>query len=293
MKVYKDTWTSSLTSGFPNGTSDTVTRTLFVDFTSDGPGGSIPCSVLPSDYNTRWTSIFDFADDDSLTLAAAGGGAWHSGTSYTTDSFTMPVNNNTGIQYYMFQATTPGTSGSTEPLWSTNCPAKGNTCTGDGGVTWTNIGKVDGQGPGFDVVHFDPHRGCSRDNTRLAKRYRGANEGPNWPSAGTPDPAGQWTTDDAVVGYRMSGSGYTPGTFRQPNRRIHAARRRIVPQQQIRAHRPHERRRNQQHVRERKLHARNPLYLLPRLAEQHRLVFHLQRPDRIHDEQLRGVANRP
>jgi len=206
MRVYKDTWTSSLTGGIPNGTSDSVTRTLLVDFTSDGPGGSIPCSVLPSDYNTRWTSIFDFADDDSLTLAAAGGGAWHSGTAYTTDSFIMPVNNITGIQYYMFQVITPGTAASTEPLWSTNCPAKGNTCTDANGVVYLNIGKVDGQGPGFDVVHFDPHRGCSRDNTRVSKRYRGTNESPNWPNPGTSDAAGQWITDDAVVCYRMGGS---------------------------------------------------------------------------------------
>ena len=210
-KMYKDTWTSSLASGFPNGTSDSVTRTLLVDLTSDN-GGSIPCSILPAGYNVRWTSILDFADDDSFTLAIAGGGPWVANATVTTDTFIQPVNNVSGIQYYMFQYTTPGTAGNTEPLWSTNCPAKGNTCT-DGTAVATNIGSVNGQGPGFDVVHFDPHRGCSRDNTRVSKRYRGTNEGPNWPSAGTPDTAGQWTTDDAVVGYRMSGSSYTPGTF--------------------------------------------------------------------------------
>ena len=41
-KMYKDTWTSSLAVGIPNGTSDSVTRTLLVDLTSDNPAAPSP-----------------------------------------------------------------------------------------------------------------------------------------------------------------------------------------------------------------------------------------------------------
>jgi len=125
----------------------------------------------------------------------------------------MPVNNligGTGGATYMFQASTGTTSG-TEPLWGTNCTTLSSTCT-DGGVTWTNIGKVGGQGNGFDILMFDPARGCRRVNTRVTKIYNGTNEGPNWPASGTADAAGQWITSDAVTQYRMTGS-YTPGAY--------------------------------------------------------------------------------
>jgi hypothetical protein len=226
-QMYKDTITTHFSGGFPDGAGDTITRALMVDFTSDG-GGSTPCSVLPSDYQQRWNGVLDFSDDDSFTMGLAGGGAWHAGTSYTTESFIMPVNNittPTNIQNYMFQATTGGTSGSTEPNWSANCPALGNTCTGDGGVTWTNIGKVNSQGSGFDVVYFSPTRGCTHANTRLGEIYRGTNEGPNWPAPGSADTAGHWITDDAVLCYRMGGTGCgTGGTVNlSDNFTMHAA----------------------------------------------------------------------
>ena len=136
-----------------------------------------------------------------------------------TLNITTPVN----IANFMFQASAGTTSG-TEPNWSSLCATQGSTCT-DGSVTWTNIGKVAGQGPGFDVLHFDPLRGCSRINSRLMKIYRGTNEGVNWPSTGTADPAGQIVTDDAVICFRMGGTNCgTGGTVNLTDKfTLHAA----------------------------------------------------------------------
>lgn len=203
--VFRDTFTGSLTGGFPDGASDSVTRTLYVDFSSDGPGSSIPCSVVATGYMAYWNGIFSVSNDGSLTVAAGGGSPWVSGATAGLDTFIMPIHNQPGIGKFMFQATTPGTASGTEPIWSTSCPVRGNTCT-DGTVTWTNIGWVGGQGPGFDLFHFDPHRGCRYSNTRRTKTFNGTNEGPNWPSAGTADPAGQWITDDASTCFKMGGT---------------------------------------------------------------------------------------
>ena len=41
--------------------------------------------------------------------------------------------------YYIFESTTGGTTGTTQPNWAANCPALGNTCT-DNGVIWQNMG---------------------------------------------------------------------------------------------------------------------------------------------------------
>jgi hypothetical protein len=211
-KIYKTTFTSSVDgSGFPTGTGDTVSRTLYVDFSSDS-GGVIPCHIVPSDYVSTWAGTFSVSNDGAVTIASAGGGSYQSigngaggPQAVTSDVFIKPVNNNPGTNNrYAFRASSGTTSG-TEPNWAVSCPAEGNTCT-DGSVTWTNIGIVNGQEQGFDVLHFDPTRGCSRQNSLISKVYRGTNQGVNWPSAGTPDPSGQWITDDAVVCYRMGGS---------------------------------------------------------------------------------------
>ena len=204
---------TTLATGSTMGVNDSVTRVAHVNFSNDS-GGSIPCSVLPSDYVSLWSGSFKVSDGGAVTWASSGGGSYQTAvpsgsTALTTDTFVMPVNNVAGppnITHWMFQASS-GTTASvvSEPNWSANCASQGSTCS-DGSVTWTNIGKVAGQGPGFDVVHFDPHRGCSRINSRLMKIYRGTNEGVNWPSAGTPDPSGAIITDDAVVCFRMGGS---------------------------------------------------------------------------------------
>jgi hypothetical protein len=204
---------TTLATGSTMGVNDSVTRVAHVNFSNDS-GGAIPCSILPSDYVSWWSGSFKISDGGAVTWASAGGGSYQTAvpsgsTVLTSDTFVMPVNNITGppdITHFMFQAssgTTPGTV--SEPNWAANCATQGSTCS-DGSVTWTNIGKVSSQGPGFDVVHFDPHRGCSRINSRLMKIYRGTNEGVNWPSTGTADAAGQIITDDAVVCFRMGGS---------------------------------------------------------------------------------------
>jgi hypothetical protein len=216
--VYKDTFTSSLTGGFPDGVSDSITRTLVVDFSSNGPGGSIPCAVVPTGYQPFWNGLFDVGSvGGQFTIASAGGSPWVSGATVGLDTFINPIHNNTGMVKFAFQATTPGVTGGVEPNWVVSCPVAGNTCT-DGTATWTNVGYIGSQGPGFDLFHFDPQRGCSYANTRRTKTFRGTNEGPNWPSAGTPDAAGQWITDDASTCYKMGGTSCgTGGTVNLPD----------------------------------------------------------------------------
>jgi hypothetical protein len=230
-------------------TGDTLTRALYVDFTGND-GGSIPCSVLPSDYNATWKGTFQTSNTGGVSIAMGGGGSYQTiaqqpgvtvngGGHFViagNDVFVMPLYNLLGSGNsvtYMFQASagttagtaslagssgTPGVFGAlnpNEPNYLTGCSTVGSTCT-DGTVQWTNIGIVNSQGPGFDVVHFDPVRGCSRINTRLAKMYRGNNEGVSWPGTGTPDTgcaygaancsAGVLYTDDAATCYQQSGT---------------------------------------------------------------------------------------
>ncbi|HET9409411.1 MAG TPA: hypothetical protein VFO39_19370 [Candidatus Sulfotelmatobacter sp.] len=51
---------------------------------------------------------------------------------------------------YSFKAMVAGSSGTTEPTWSTSCGSYGQTC-GDGTVTWTNIGQPSTNQCGADV----------------------------------------------------------------------------------------------------------------------------------------------
>jgi hypothetical protein len=216
-QIWKSTVTSSTTGGFPNGAADTLNRSLWIDFLSDGAGyGTLPCSVLPSDYNVTWTGTFESSTNGSFSIAVGGGGSYQTignggGGPQTIglDTFIMPVNNISGIKYDMFQyvptSGSTGTTTGTEPNWAANCNTQGSSCA-DGTGSWLNIGKVNGQGPGFDIVHFDPTRGCSHINSRLMKMYRGHNEGTAWPSSGTADPSGQLYTDDAVACYEKGGS---------------------------------------------------------------------------------------
>ena len=102
-----------------------------------------------------------------------------------------------------FQATTPGTTGASEPNWAQNCPIVGLTCS-DGTAVWTNIDGVGGQGPGFDILNYRPGIGCKRANTRLSKTYNGT---------GVAEPTGAWITDDVTLctigGGSSCGSGGT------------------------------------------------------------------------------------
>jgi len=163
--------------------TDTFTRAIWANF-ADSVNG-----VLPTDYNSTWGGTFGVAADGSTTVTSAGGGSYQtinqqpgvagcpSCAISSTDVFILPVNNNT--QNMGYQAST-GTISGTEPNWHSLCPNVTNTCT-DGSVTWTNIGKLTGQGPGFDELHFgspiaNTARGYSRLNTRTAKITRGATE---------------------------------------------------------------------------------------------------------------------
>ena len=102
---------------------------------------------------------------------------------------------NIGYADTAFQASS-GATGGTEPNWMSTCQTQGDTCT-DGSVTWTNIGNLNGQGPGFDLLEYGPPGsnapGFSRLNTRLAKVYRGHNQGINYPASGASQPGQAYT----------------------------------------------------------------------------------------------------
>lgn len=171
--------------------SCTISWSTYVDFTSDLP---LPCSVLPATYssNSEWNGAFSVSPDGSLAYALGGAGDWSASTSYLNpDSFLTPQVNNAGL--YTFQAQTSGRSGSSAPTWcqTVNCIVT------DGTTTWVNIGKVGGQGPGFDLVVYQKGHGCSRLNTRLGKIYRGT---------ANSDPGGYLTSDEAAAYYNTHGS---------------------------------------------------------------------------------------
>ena len=178
--------------------ANTIIRTPYIDFTSNNYGN---CNVLMgalgngTAYNATWTGSFQIANDGSVSYGMGGGIDWAaSWTPTVNESFILPTVGNSGNKGYQATAVTGPTAG-TEPTWST-CSASGSTCT-DGGVTWTNIGGLGGQGPGYDYVVYRPSQGCTRVNTRLGKIYRGYQN-----SA----PAGLMTTNDAIACAR-AGSG--------------------------------------------------------------------------------------
>lgn len=127
--------------------------------------------------------------------------------SYTQDSGQL------GYANAMYQALGSGTTGTTAPNWMENCQGQGDVC-GDNTVAgggWVNIGNVGGQGPGFDIMHYDPARGCARFNTRTGRVYYGT----GWPS----QPAGGWAnalTDDAATVLLHGGT--AGGTVQFPDR---------------------------------------------------------------------------
>jgi hypothetical protein len=189
--------------------ANTLIRIPYIDFTSDTYGA---CSVLAPIYNdahslsaaysTNWTGSFQVANDGSASYGMGGGydwlGAW---TPTLLESFIMPILNNSGSKG--FQATAvAGATGGAEPNWDSSCSTLGSTCT-DGAVTWTNVGGMNGQGPGFDVLVYRPGRGCSHMNTRIGKMYRGT---------GSIDPAGYMTTADAISCTRYANGGTVPSS---------------------------------------------------------------------------------
>ncbi|MFZ3262448.1 MAG: hypothetical protein WA172_00470 [Terriglobales bacterium] len=171
-------------------------RTPYVNFTSNSPAN---CSVLPAGFtsNSPWMGAFSVANDGTVGYVAGGAGDWQASMAYNytvpVDAFVYPTMNNSSKN--AFQATTSGTSGTSEPNWGTACNTAGSTCA-DGTITWTNIGKIGGQGPGFDVLYFSPTRGCRRLNTITGYILNGTNENADYPgTGGSVSAAGQMQTD--------------------------------------------------------------------------------------------------
>jgi hypothetical protein len=192
-----------ITSSIANPGNGTLTRTLYADFQNGtGSFGGVLNTAAPGNtttYNASWTGVFQIANDGTISYGMTGGYDWQSSWAVTaTDTFILPTAGNSGK--YGFQATTGGTTGLSEPTW---CQTAGCTVT-DGTVIWTNIDKLAGQAPGFDVLIYRPPGtsapGYTRINTRLGKIYR---------SAGNTAPAGYMVTNDEVVCTRA-------GTYPQP-----------------------------------------------------------------------------
>jgi hypothetical protein len=185
-----------ITSSITSPGTGSLTRNTYVDFTSDTP---VPCSVMesaapgnPTTYAASWTGAFQVANDGTVSYGLTGGYDWAPSWTVTPiDTFIQPTAGNDGN--YGFQATSitgTGVTSTSPPAW---CQAAGCTVV-DGGVTWTNIDKLSGQGSGFDIVIYRPAGtsapGCTRINTRLGKIYRGT---------GNSAPTGYMTTNDEVA----------------------------------------------------------------------------------------------
>ncbi len=187
----------------------TLTRVVYADFVNgSGSYGGVMNTAAPGNnttYTASWTGSFQVADDGSVSYALTGGYDWQGSWTVTIpDTFILPTAGNSSK--YGFQATTAGTTGTAEPTWCTTL----NCTVTDGGVVWTNIGTLAGQGPGFDLLVYRPPStsapGYTRINTRLGKIYRGT---------GNTAPAGFITTNDQVVCTR---AGTYPQTCPLPDR---------------------------------------------------------------------------
>jgi hypothetical protein len=156
--------------------TDTFTRTLY---TSLG-------TVWPRTYYQTWNGVFTVATDGSIALTMAGGMDWQAHTAYITNDYTSFIYPQTGNSAnHAFQATTAGTTSGTAPTWST-CTT---TCT-DGTVTWTNLGSINGQGPGFDAVVYLAGIEYRALNTRIGQIRNGT---------GVSYPTGTWQTTDTMI----------------------------------------------------------------------------------------------
>jgi hypothetical protein len=81
------------------------------------------------------------------------GPSWKTGKVYAQNYIINPTTANAGN--FSYQATVAGTSGASQPLWSTNCLAVGSTCS-DNGITWTNVGAPVGvNAAGTDAFLWD------------------------------------------------------------------------------------------------------------------------------------------
>jgi hypothetical protein len=198
-----------VTSSIASPGTGTLTRTPYVDFTKNvSTGGPVDCGVLPpitvgantSNYQVKYTGIFNIGSDGSVGFVLGGAydwlPSWTPADGIGNTLFILPLLNNPSNHGY--QMTTLGTTGVTEPVWNgAGCTSytAGATCADNGGV-WTDIGGLGGQGPGFNIVAYQPAVGCSLANTRLGKVYRGT---------GNTASSGLFTTNDPIASTRATG----------------------------------------------------------------------------------------
>lgn len=138
-------------------------------------GNTTPYAPPPA--TAAWTSSFQVGNDGSVSWATGQAQDWQAAWTPTlNECFILPAagsgSTNAGKYAYQPTAVTGPTSGS-PPTW---CQVSSPACTvTDGGVTWTNIGKINGQGPGFDTFFYHPGAGGGRINHRVGKMYNSAN----------------------------------------------------------------------------------------------------------------------
>ncbi len=90
--------------------------------------------------NVGASNTAELFDPSTNKFVAIGGTAWAASNPYTYGTIITPVNGNNGSS---FRATVAGTSGGSEPTWSTSAPNPGNTIAdGATGLVWTNIGVL-------------------------------------------------------------------------------------------------------------------------------------------------------
>lgn len=127
----------------PNGTVTDLFSSITKGISPSGGGCELPAGLLSLNPNFHVSTTFSHNSGSSTmdyqwSITPVTSSTWAATTAYSVTQILLPTSNNTSLDY--FEATVAGTSGSTQPTWSTTCGTAGNTCT-DGGVTWTNLGS--------------------------------------------------------------------------------------------------------------------------------------------------------
>lgn len=107
-----------------------------------GTANALSAGAVVDEEVTAWPETmvpFAFQPDSSVAPVVESkdgktAAVWAASTAIATGAYRVPTVANT----YYYKATTGGTSGSSQPTWPTTV---GGTVT-DGGVTWTNMGKI-------------------------------------------------------------------------------------------------------------------------------------------------------
>lgn len=148
---------------------NTNTSVCGANMTLSGGGGNT--AVYSGPGSGTWSSVFLTGTDGSVAWGTGGAQDYNSSawTPLVGQTFILPTVDNTNKSAFYASAVTGATSG-TEPNWTSSCSTTNSTCT-DGGVTWTNIGGIGGQGPGFTIFYYKPEFGCSMWNTRSGYVY--------------------------------------------------------------------------------------------------------------------------